>query len=123
MLRVRRIIENVFGNLFVKWWIFRKLIKVNVDLVDKIIKVIVCLYNYFCFIDNVIYILVGFIDSKDSIGNILFGDWCNIGIDGNGGLNVIGCIGGNRYLVEVSDVRDVFKDYFNSVDGEVDCLW
>lgn len=121
--RARRTIENAFGILSAKWRIFRKPIKANVDLVDKITKATVCLHNYLRLTDNATYTPAGFIDSEDSTGNILPGDWRNIVTDGNGGLNEIGRIGGNRYSVEASDARDAFKDYFHSADGEADCPW
>ena len=44
--RARRTIENAFGILSEKWRIFRKPIKTNVDLVDKITTASVCLHNY-----------------------------------------------------------------------------
>ena len=82
-----------------------------------------CLHNYLHLTDNATYTPAGFIDSEDSTGNILPGDWRNIGTDGNGGLNAIDRIGGNRYSVEASDARDALKDYFNSADSEADCPW
>ncbi|XP_015778411.1 PREDICTED: uncharacterized protein LOC107356303 [Acropora digitifera] len=121
--RARRTIENAFGILSAKWRIFRKPIKAKVDFVDKITKATVCLHNYPRLTDNATYTPAGFIDSEDSNGNILPGDWRNIATGGNGGLNEIGRIVGNRYSVEASDARDAFKDYFNSADGDADCPW
>lgn len=74
-LRVRRIIENIYGILLVRWCIFRVLICVNVEIVELIIKVINCFYNYFKFIDNVFYVLSGFVDSENVDGSFSFGDW------------------------------------------------
>ena len=119
--RARRTIENAFGILSVKWRIFRKPIKANVDLVDKITMASVCLHNYLRLTENATYTPAGFIDSENSTGNILPGDWRNTGNDG--GLNGIGRVGGNRYTVEASDARDAFKAYFNSADGDADCPW
>ena len=49
--------------------------------------------------ENPTYTPAGFIDSEDSTGNILPGDWRNTG--NNGRLNAIGRIGGNRYTVKI----------------------
>lgn len=120
--RARRTIENAFGILSAKWRIFRKPIKANVDLVDKITKASVCLHNYLRLTENATYTPAGFIDNEDSTGNILPGDWRNA-VANDGGLNAIGRVGGNRYTVEASDARDAFKAYFNSADGLNDCPW
>ena len=119
--RARRTIENAFGILSAKWRIFRKPIKVNVDLVDKITRDSVRLHNCLRLTENATYTPTGFINSEDSTGNILPGDWRNTG--NNGGLNAIGRFGGNRYTVEASDARDAFKAYFTSADAEADCPW
>lgn len=44
--RARRIIENTFGILVAQWRIFRNHIKGNMELVNLIILVAVCLYNF-----------------------------------------------------------------------------
>ena len=64
--RARRTIENAFGILSAKWRIFRKPIKANVDLVDKITKATVCLHNYLRLTENATHTPAGFIDSEDS---------------------------------------------------------
>ena len=95
--RARRTIENAFGILSAKLRLFRKHIKANVDLVDKITKVSVSLHNYLRLTENATCTPAGFIDSEDSTGNILPGDWRNTGNDGV--LNAIGSVGGKRYSV------------------------
>ena len=87
----------------------------------KITKASVCFHNYLRLTENATYTPAGFFDSEDSTGNILPGDWRNTGKDG--GLNAVDRVGGNRYTFEASDARDAFKAYFNSADGQADCLW
>lgn len=121
--RARRTIENAFGIMSAKWRIFRKPIKANVDLVNKITKASVCLHNYLRLTENATYTPAGFLDSEASSGNILLGDWRNIANDGNGGVDALNHVGGNRYTVEAGEVREAFKLYFNSDDGQSDCPW
>lgn len=117
--RARRTIENVFGILSAKWRIFRRPIRANTDLVDKIAQATVCLHNYLRLTDNASYIPAGFIDSVDSTGNITPGDWRSIVREDEGGLVNLNRIGGNRYTFDATKSRADFTDYFNSCEGEV----
>ena len=111
--RARRTIENAFGILSAKWIIFRKPIRANVDLAEKIVKATVCLRNYLRLTENANYIPSGFVDCEDGNGNIIAGNWRSEVDYKEGG------IGGNRYTYEAGRSRDDFKDYFNSPLGEV----
>ena len=115
--RARRTIENAFGILAAKWRILRTPIKANVDLVENITKAAVYLHNYLRLTENAGYIPTGFIDRKDSTGNIMPGDWRN------GVLRGLNRTGGNRYTFDAGDSRHAFKNYFNSADGEAECPW
>ena len=95
--RPRSTVENAFGILSAKLRIFRKHIRANLDLVDKITKTSVSVHDYLRLTENATCTPAGFIDSEDSTGNILPGDWRNTSNDG--GLNAIGRVGGNRYSV------------------------
>ena len=117
--RARRTIENAFGILSAKWRIFRKPIKANIDLVDKITKATVCLHNFLRLTENARYIPTGFVDSEDSSGHIVPGDWRNVTHEDEGGLTNLPRIRGNRYTFEAGNSRSDFKDYFNSAEGQV----
>jgi len=72
--RARRTIENAFGILSAKWRIFRKPLRANVDLAEKIVKATVCLHNYLRLTENANYIPSGFVDCEDGNGNIILGN-------------------------------------------------
>ena len=63
--RAKSAIENVFGILSAKWRIFRRPIKANINLIEKIVKATVCLHHYLRLTDNVSYTPEGFVDSED----------------------------------------------------------
>ena len=69
--RARRTTENAFGILVAKWRIFRRAIRANVTLVEKIVQATICLHNYLCLTENASYTLAGFVDCEDSSGNII----------------------------------------------------
>lgn len=73
--RARRTIENAFGILAAKWRIFRRAIRADVALVEKIVQATICLHNYLRLTENANYTPAGFVDCEDSSGNIIPGDW------------------------------------------------
>ena len=117
--RARRTIENAFGILSAKWRIFRKPIRANVNLAEKIVKATVFLHNYLRLTENANYIPSGFVDCEDGNGNIIPGNWRSEVDYKEGGMTPVSRIGGNRYTYEAGRSRDDFKDYFNSPLGEV----
>ena len=117
--RARRTIENAFGILAAKWRIFRRAIRGDVALVEKIVQATICLHNYLRLTDNAIYTPVGFVDCEDSSGNLIPGDWRSEVNSDDGGLRHLNQIGGNRYTFEAGRARDGFKAYFNSPEGKV----
>ena len=119
--RARRTVENAFGILNAKWRILRRAIKANVDLVDKIAKACVCLHNYLQLTDNARYIPAGFVDSEDSSGNIIPGNWGNA-TEADEGLRNLHRISGNRYTYKAGSSRSDFKDYLNN-EGQVPWQW
>lgn len=121
--RARRCIENTFGILTAKWRIFRRPINGKVDLVKKIVGATVCLHNYLRLTDNANYIPTGFVDSEDSSGNIVPGDWRKEADIEDAGLRRVSQIGGNRYTYEAGKSRDGLMEYFNSPGGEVPWQW
>ena len=117
--RARRTIENAFGILVAKWRIFRRAIRADVALVEKIVQATICLHNYLRLTENANYTPAGFVDCEDSSGNIIPGDWRSEVNYDEGGLRHLNQIGGNRYTFEVGRAQDDFKSYFNSAEGEV----
>ena len=107
--RERSVIENVFGMLSAKWRIFRRPIKANINLIEKIVKATVFLHHYLRLTENVSYTPQGFVDSDDDSCNIIPGDWKN-GL----GLKKPRNITGNRYTNESTDAHSNLMEYFNN---------
>ena len=80
--RVRRIIENTFGILVVRWTIFQRPIEGTPERVEKYILAMIALHNYLRQTDNAFYTPAGFVDSVDSTGELVEGNWRNL-IDNN----------------------------------------
>ena len=116
--RARRTIENTFGVLAAKWRIFRRPIKVAIQQVEGLTKAAVCLHNYLRLTDNANCLPTGFVDSEDSTGKIIPGDWRSV-VNGDKCLHNLGRLHGNRYSFEADEVRENFNNFFMSPDGEV----
>ena len=84
--RCRRTIENAFGILSARWRIFRRPIKGKPENVDYIVKACLCLHNYLRLTDNASYIPSGFVDSFDSKGDLIPGDWRTVVNENESGL-------------------------------------
>ena len=80
--RVRRIIENTFGILVVRWTMFQRPIEGTPERVEKYILAMIALHNYLRQTDNAFYTPAGFVDSVDSTGELVEGNWRNL-IDNN----------------------------------------
>ena len=117
--RARRTIENTFGILAAKWRVFRRPIRGNVDLVQSITMATICLHNYLQLTENAMYIPTGFVDSEDSSGNVVTGDWRELVNGEDSGMTNLQMTGGNRYKFSAGNIRKDFNDYFNSVNGQV----
>ena len=120
--RARRVIENIFGILAARWRIFRRPIRAGIDTVEKIVLATVCLHNYLRLTDNTCYSPNGFIDSEDSRGNIRLGDWREIVHGEAGALEPFQPQRG-RYSYNANEIRDAFKKYFLSQEGQVPWQW
>ena len=82
--RARGVIENCFGILVARWRIFWSPIQASVKTVVQITQATVCLHSYLRQTESAMYCPTGFVDSFDSPGNILPGEWQSITLaDGN----------------------------------------
>ena len=73
--RARRVIKNCFGILVARWRVFRSPIQASVETIVQITQTGVCLHNYLRPTEPAIYCPTGFVDSFESSGNILLGEW------------------------------------------------
>ena len=120
--RARRCIENAFGILATRFRIYRKPIASSIETTCNIVKATLVLHNFLMSLkepENNSYSPDGFADKR--IGNnIRLGEWRNeIGnVTGIAGLDVMNK-GSNNYSNLAKEVRNAFKDYFNSPAGAV----
>ena len=121
--RARRIIENAFGIATSRFRIFRRPIIANTEKVILITKSVVALHYFLmkkrvtqC--ENYSYCLPSYVDQESRSG-VAPGDWrkeetvCD-------GLESIQKLGSNNYSKSAKEVRDRFKNYFCSTEGEVE---
>ena len=116
--RARRIIENSFGILAARWRIFRRPVIATPEKAVIFTKAAIALHNYLRTVESSVYCPAGFIDAEDGAGNVLEGEWRRE-VNAGSGLEVIGQMGGNRYGRSAAEVRDTYRDYFISSEGEV----
>ena len=123
--RARRVIENCFGILVARWRIFRRAIQAKVETVQKIVQATVGLHNYLRQTDSATYCPAGFVDSFDSSGNILPGEWRRItsADEGSSALCNLPAARGTRYRNYALEVREALKAYVNSEQGAVPWQW
>ena len=117
--RCRRIVENSFGIMVARWRIFRRPIRANVETVDSLVQACVSLRNYLQLTDNAHYVPRGFIDSEDSTGTLIHGEWRSTVSHDEGALQPLRRVGSNSYPYTAKSVRDSFAAYFNSKEGSL----
>ena len=116
--RARRWIENTFGILSQRWRIFFKPIKATVKHLEIYTLARMALHNYLPLTTNAKYVPAGFVDSEDSNGNLILGDWRK-DFNNNGAFGNIAPYRGSRLKPTALDIRDALKDYVNSEEGSL----
>ena len=135
--RARRIIENSFGILAARWRIFRKPIIAEPAHAVLYTQAAIALHNYLRSTESSSYCPPGYVNGEDGTGSVIEGNWRSELSSGSGsGLESIGNVGSNRYICcicryyykcnicyrysrDAAGIRDLFKDFFSSSDGEV----
>ena len=121
--RARRVIENSFGIMAIKFRIFRRPIVANPDKVTKITQAACCLHNYLWIseINNPpsarFYCPPGFVDLEDNDRNVIPGDWRSE--ISSSGLQSVHRTSSNTYSRSASDLRDTIMRFLNTPQGEV----
>ena len=113
--RARRVIENAFAILAVRWRIFHQPIPATVEHVELYVLRAVAL-PYLCLACNAMYTASGFVDSESGDGRIHLGGWHNRHAQA---FNNIRPIRGNRNCIEVVPMRTEIKEYLNSEEGNL----
>ena len=135
--RALRIIENSFGILAARWRTFRKPIIAEPAHAVLYTQAAIALHNYLRSTESSSYCPPGYVDGEDGTGSVIEGNWRSELSSGSGsGLESIGNVGSNRYICcicryyykcnicyrysrDAAGIRDLFKDFFSSSDGEV----
>ena len=116
--RARRIVENVFGIATSRFRVFRKAINANVDTAIEVTKAVVSLHNFLMAdrLSQNIYCPNNYVDQERNL-ELRPGEWRNETT--NDALANMQNIGSNNYSRVAKQVRENFKDYFNSEEGSL----
>ena len=123
--RARRVIENTFGILAVKFRIFRRPIVAYPDKVTKISKAACVLHNYLriCDIRSASatrqYCPPEYVDHEDPLGNLIPGDWRSE-MGQTAALSTVSQMGSNNFSRSAACIRDTYKEYFVSPSRELE---
>ena len=119
--RARRIVENAFGILANVFRVFRKPILVGPDKTEVIVLAACALHNFLLANKDSrnIYAPTGTFDEDDTdTGVTIPGDWRVEGMPANNLMDAQR-LGSNRYGEEAKQIREEFKDFFVTPQGEV----
>ena len=116
--RARRLIENTFGILASRFRIFRRPIIAKIENIKHITKAAVILHNFLMRRkERGTYCPPDYVD-QETAQETLPGRW-RVEVNGVQGLTVLGIQGSNNLFRIAKEVRNDFKDLFNSPQGEV----
>ena len=110
----------LFGILVSRWRILQKPIEGTPERIEKIVLATIALHNYLNQTGNAHYTPAGFIDSQDSTGEIIAGQWRK-NLTNN--LQEIGPVRNSRYQGNSLEVRETFAEYLISKNGFVSWQW
>ena len=121
--RARRIIENTFGILAARFRIFRRTIIAREDVVINVTKATVSLHNFLMKgrtfgPNNYSYCPSSFVD-RETPNGIQGGGWRHEVYNYEGLAPLTRSVGSNNYSRDAKHVRERFKDFFNSPQGQV----
>ena len=115
--RARRVIENSFGILASRWRIFRRPIIATPQHAVIYTKAALMLHNFLRTTESSVYCPPGFTDIEDSDGNVVEGTWRED--SASQALENVRNAGSNFHSLNAARIRDTFRDYFSSPNGEV----
>ena len=120
--RARRIIENSFGILAARCRIFRRPIITQEKVVINVTKAATALHNYLMhgrqFEPSNRYCPDRFVDYETTVG-LQEGGWRREVVDYQGLAPLQQQLGSNNFTRNAKVVRELFRDYFNSPQGQV----
>ena len=123
--RARRVSENTFGISTARWRIFKRPIDAIPERSIGITKAVVALHNYLMLHESTLpkderrYCPPGYVDAEDKDANVVPGAWrADVGKD-TGHLPLTQSKTTNACKNSAKEMRDRFKDFFNSPVGSV----
>jgi hypothetical protein len=123
LCRARTVIENAFGILATRFRIYRRPIIANVDTVKNVTATI-ALHNFLLISqrkqDAFSYCPQNFVDQNGTRGRVIPGQWRQE-IGATAGFSRLdrNARGSNNSSKSAQQVRDGYKEYFNSPEGAV----
>ena len=111
--RARRVIENAFSILAVRWRVLMQLIQSLVEKTDRIVKATICLHNFLRQENSIGYCLTSFVDSYDEAGTTNEGQWRRLVGDNNVGTLLQGApaVRGSRPTTSALEVRNIICQF------------
>lgn len=117
--RARRIVENVFGVMANRFRVLRKPICLRPENVKTIVKTICVLHNFAMMRKSSaqIYAPPGTFDTEKE-NTIILGNWRDEGMPREN-LLPLQNENAHNYSITAKEIREEFRDYFVSPEGEV----
>lgn len=116
--RARRVVENTFGLLSQVFRIFRRPILLNPKKVETIVLATCVLHNFLLSKSSTVYAPPGFFDTEVEDGSLVPGTWRNESSSTSSFFD-LRQQGSNSHSLDAADIRNEFKTYFVSSEGEV----
>lgn len=118
--RARRVLENAFGILTMRWQVLNSPLICSVDKGEDIIKVLVCLHNML--MDNKVdYVNPVQLELEQQDGSIQSKAWTAQVIENH--FQRLGRVGANRAASIVNGMREHFANYLASDIGTAQAPW
>ena len=113
--RARLVVENSFGILAARWRILHTCIEAEDDLITLIIQSAVILHNFLMKRND----WNGLTPDTETEGEIVNGCWRKLIPENTPFTSVGAATGSNNYSRSAYEIREKFKEYFNSPAGAV----
>lgn len=118
--RARRVVENAFGIMAARFRICQGPIVTSLETAEKIVKAIVVLHNFL--LPEPEYCSLQFSDFISPNGNIIEGQWRQMGPEISSMFQRISRAGGQAHSRYAANIREEFKNYFLH-EGAVPWQW
>lgn len=116
--RARRVVENAFGILVMRWQVFRSPMCCTLETAENIVLATVCLHNFIMrsrenrVLDN--YVPPGTVDVEQEDGTLIPGEWREMIVGENGALQPLPAVP-KRCTKRATEIRKDLMRYLNGV--------